>query len=178
MSNRHALHQAKRRDRLRNAKRHDISRNARRHRSITRAPTQSGSQRKAGPAAQTELRDPLLYSRCNNREAPLHALPSACSLRQTEASTISPAVRHMGAQDYPFRRKRTAHFARPGFVWGARIARFVHPWPKRAILARLRATRRTFSTIFRSWRAISPKNRTFMGYIPQRIVHLVQMRPK
>lgn len=118
MSNRHALHQAKRRDRLRNAKRHDISRNARRHRSITRAPTQSGSQRKAGPAAQTELRDPLLYSRCNNREAPLHALPSACSLRQTEASTISPAVRHLGAQDYPFRRKRTIHFAQAGFVCG------------------------------------------------------------
>ena len=48
----------------------------------------------------------------------MHALPSACSLRQTEASTISPAVRHLGAQDYPFRRKRTIHFARAGFVCG------------------------------------------------------------
>ena len=64
-------------------------------------------QCKAGPNAQTELRDPLLYSRYNNREAPLHASPSTCSLRQTGASTISPAVRLLGAQDYPFRRKRT-----------------------------------------------------------------------
>ena len=64
MSNRHALHQAKRRDRLRNAKRHDISRNARRHRSITRAPTQSGSQRKAGPNAK---RVPQLKPSCGTR---------------------------------------------------------------------------------------------------------------
>ena len=76
------------------------------------------------------------------------------------------------------RKKSHCTFARPGFVCGARIARFVHLWPKRAILARLRATWWTFSTIFCSWRAISSKNRTFMAYIPRRIVHLVQRRPK
>ena len=44
------------------------------------------SQRKAGPAARTELRDPLPYSRYSNREAPLHALPStaACGKRKLE----------------------------------------------------------------------------------------------
>lgn len=35
------------------------------------AAAQHASQRKAGPAAQTELQDPLPYLRHNNREAPL-----------------------------------------------------------------------------------------------------------
>ena len=99
MSRYQALHQAEQ---------HDTSQNAKRK----AAPKHSTPERKAAPQHnarlnakqvpqfRSELRDPLLYSRYNNREAPLHALPSSCSLRQTEASTISPAVRHLGAQDY------------------------------------------------------------------------------
>ena len=46
---------------------------------------------------------PLRY---NNREAPLHASPSTCSLRLMGASAISPVARHLGTEAYPAKRKR------------------------------------------------------------------------
>ena len=164
MSNRHALHQAKRRDRLRNAKRHDISRNARRHRSITRAPTQSGSQRKAGPAAQTELRDRLLY-RAVIIAKPLARIAFGMQLTANgsqhhfaRGQTLRRTIRSEENALYISPRRR--------FVCGQNRSS-CPPGQNERFLPAYTATWWTFSTIFCSWRAISKKPH-FMGYIPQK----------
>ena len=144
----------------------------------------ASQQHNAHPnAKRVPMLKPSCGTRCRMRATAIAKPPrthclqhAACGKRKP--APFRPRSRHLGAEAYPLRGKRTVHFARPGFVCGARIARFVHLWPKRAILARLRATWWTFSTIFCSWRAISSKHRTFMAYIPRRIVHLVQRRPK
>ena len=133
---------------------------------------QSGSQcsnRAAGPAAVFALQQ---------SRSPLARIAFNMQLAANGSQHHFARGQTLGSTGLSVQKKTHCTFARPGFVCGARIARFVHLWPKRAILARLRATWWTFSTIFCSWRAISSKHRTFMAYISRRIVHLVQRRSK
>lgn len=95
---------------------------------------------------------PSCGTRCCIRATTIAKPPCTHRLQHAACGKREPAPFRPRSDTWEHRTIRSeenALYFRPAeFCLRARIARFVHLWPKRAILARLRATWWTFSTIF------------------------------